>query len=197
MPCHVWYISCSFTNPTILVDLFSPTKIHSMRKFLTTPFPFPLVQMARTFLFFCTFPTSACALFCLDKCDSVMLLTHSLVQFWQDVFTVPFALLSDTSSVYAHCVTIFILTYGFMGLEYVSIELDNPFGTDDNDFDNLGMAYVRTQQKSMSLLVFLALQCSFFCWMYPYAHSNLCLSTDCVWRYLFDNSQYWWPWMDR
>lgn len=83
MPCHVWYISCSFTNPTILVDLFSPTKIHSMRKFLTTPFPFPLVQMARTFLFFCTFPTSACVLFCLAKCDSVILLTHSLVQFWQ------------------------------------------------------------------------------------------------------------------
>ena len=29
-----------------------------------------------------------------------------------------------------------------MGLETVSIELDNPFGDDDNDFDNLGMAYV-------------------------------------------------------
>jgi hypothetical protein len=35
-----------------------------------------------------------------------------------------------------------VLTYGFMGLETVSIELDNPFGDDDNDFDNLGMAYV-------------------------------------------------------
>ena len=28
-----------------------------------------------------------------------------------------------------------------MGLEYVSIELDNPFGNDDNDFDNLAMCY--------------------------------------------------------
>lgn len=37
-----------------------------------------------------------------------------------------------------------------MGLEYVSIELDNPFGIDDNDFDNLGMAYVSMQQKGLS-----------------------------------------------
>ena len=48
------------------------------------------------------------------------------------VYTVPFALLSDSSNAVAHCIVIFILTYGFMGLEYVSIELDNPFGEDDN-----------------------------------------------------------------
>jgi|JI8StandDraft_2_1071088.scaffolds.fasta_scaffold323911_1 hypothetical protein len=57
---------------------------------------------------------------------------------------VPFALLSDPSIAIVHCIEIFVLTYGFMGLETVSIELDNPFGDDDNDFDNLGMAYVRT-----------------------------------------------------
>ena len=51
-------------------------------------------------------------------------------------------MLSDSSDVYAHCVMIFILTYGFMGLETVSIELDNPFGNDDIDFNNLGMARV-------------------------------------------------------
>jgi predicted membrane chloride channel (bestrophin family) len=83
---------------------------YGIRKFLTTPFPFPLVQMARTFLFFY-------------------------------VYTVPFALLSDPSIAIVHCIEIFVLTYGFMGLETVSIELDNPFGDDDNDFDNLGMAY--------------------------------------------------------
>ena len=92
-----------------------------MRKFLTTPFPFPLVQMARTFLFFY-------------------------------VYTVPFALLSDPSNSYAHCVVIFILTYGFMGLEYVSIELDNPFGEDANDFDNLGMAYTAFEDTYLSIL---------------------------------------------
>lgn len=80
---------------------------------MTTPFPFPLVQMAQTFLFFF-------------------------------VFTLPFALLNDSSNDLYLIVAIFVITYGFMGLESVSIELDNPFGTDDNDFNNLRMAYVRT-----------------------------------------------------
>mmetsp|Transcript_38761 Transcript_38761/g.44273 ORF Transcript_38761/g.44273 Transcript_38761/m.44273 type:complete len:371 (-) Transcript_38761:87-1199(-) len=92
-----------------------------IRKFLTTPFPFPLVQMARTFLFFY-------------------------------VYTVPFVLLKDSSNVFTHCLTIFILTFGFMGLEYVSIELDNPFGEDDNDFDNLGMAYTAFEDTYLTIL---------------------------------------------
>jgi len=83
---------------------------YGQRIFLTTPFPFPLVQMARTFLFL-----------------------------W--VFTLPMALLSDASSIVDHCCIIFFVTYGFIGLESVSIQLDNPFGEDENDFDNLGMAY--------------------------------------------------------
>lgn len=75
------------------------------------PFPFPLVQMARTVLFFY-------------------------------VFTVPFALVEDVSKPIAHLVVIFFLTYGFMGIEYVSIELENPFGNDANDFNNIRMAHV-------------------------------------------------------
>jgi predicted membrane chloride channel (bestrophin family) len=82
---------------------------YGMRKFLTTPIPFPLVQMARTFLF-------------------------------AYVFTIPFAFLSDDSPLWAHCFEVFLLTYGFVGLELVSIELDNPFGDDENDFDNLALA---------------------------------------------------------
>mmetsp|Transcript_23002 Transcript_23002/g.33952 ORF Transcript_23002/g.33952 Transcript_23002/m.33952 type:complete len:369 (-) Transcript_23002:106-1212(-) len=92
-----------------------------MRKFMTTPFPFPLVQMARTFLYFY-------------------------------VFTVSFVLLKDDSSALTHCITIFILTFGFMGLEYVSIELDNPFGEDDNDFDNLGMACTAFEDTYLTIL---------------------------------------------
>jgi hypothetical protein len=34
----------------------------------------------------------------------------------------------------------FFVTYGFLGIEYVSMELDDPFGDDPNDFDDLGMA---------------------------------------------------------
>jgi predicted membrane chloride channel (bestrophin family) len=53
------------------------------------------------------------------------------------VFTVPFVLLRDDSSRVAHCFAVFLITYGFMGLEVVSIEMDNPFGDDENDFDNM------------------------------------------------------------
>lgn len=79
---------------------------YGIRKFITTPTPFPLIQMARLLLFLY-------------------------------LFTVPFILLSDKSSEFAHCFAVFLMTYGFMGLEVVAIELDNPFGDDDNDFDNM------------------------------------------------------------
>ena len=82
---------------------------YGIRKFMTTPVPFPLIQMARTFLFLY-------------------------------IFTVPFVLVGDSSSTVAHCFTIFLLTYGFMGLEVVAIELDNPFGDDPNDFNCLALA---------------------------------------------------------
>ena len=52
------------------------------------------------------------------------------------VYTVPFVMVSDHSSPIAHCFVIFLLTYGFMGLELVAIELDDPFGNDPNDFNN-------------------------------------------------------------
>lgn len=77
-----------------------------MRKFLTTPVPFPLIQMTRTIV---------------------------LVY----VFTLPMVFLKDdaVNLMYEHCVLVFLLTYGFVGLELVSIELDDPFGNDDNDFE--------------------------------------------------------------
>lgn len=77
---------------------------YGIRKFLTTPVPFPLIQMARTFLFLY-------------------------------VFTIPFVMLGDESCDLAHCCVVFLITYGFFGLEIVAIELDNPFGDDANDFD--------------------------------------------------------------
>lgn len=80
---------------------------HSITKLLTTPVPFPLIQMTATFM-------------------------------WFYVFTVPFALLSadDTSvlSAVAHCLVTFALTYGFVGMDLISIQLDDPFGEDENDF---------------------------------------------------------------
>mmetsp|Transcript_22222 Transcript_22222/g.65839 ORF Transcript_22222/g.65839 Transcript_22222/m.65839 type:complete len:228 (-) Transcript_22222:252-935(-) len=82
---------------------------HGLKKLITTPFPFPLVQMARTFLFF-----------------------------W--IFTLPFTLVREISEPVQVMLIVFFTTYGFIGLEYVSMELDDPFGDDPNDFDDLGMA---------------------------------------------------------
>lgn len=83
---------------------------HGLNKLVETPFPFPLVQMTRTFLFVF-------------------------------VFTLPFVLMNDEIErlVEPLCI-IFLTTYGFIGLEYVCMELDDPFGDDPNDFDDLGMA---------------------------------------------------------
>jgi len=77
-----------------------------MRKFITTPVPFPLIQMTRTILCFY-------------------------------LFTIPLIFLKDSKAenVVEHSLSVFMLTYGFMGLELVAIELDDPFGNDDNDFE--------------------------------------------------------------
>ncbi|KAG7344780.1 bestrophin, RFP-TM, chloride channel [Nitzschia inconspicua] len=78
---------------------------YGMRKIMTTPVPFPLVQMA-----------------------------HTLVMFY--VFSLPLVFLGDThSNIWEDCITVFLLTYGFLGLDATSIELDDPFGDDSNDFD--------------------------------------------------------------
>ena len=56
------------------------------------------------------------------------------------VYTIPLVFLQDKSNIVYHCMAVFIITYGFIGLETVAIELDDPFGSDPNDFDNEGMA---------------------------------------------------------
>ena len=83
---------------------------HGLVKLITTPFPFPLVQMTRTALFV-----------------------------W--VFSLPFALMSNREGIFAYLL-IFFVTYGFIGLEFVSIELDDPFGTDANDINATELANV-------------------------------------------------------
>lgn len=58
--------------------------------------------------------------------------------FW--IFTLPFALCHKAISVVPLCLSVFFTTFGFLGLVQVTIEFDDPFGQDPNDFDNLGMA---------------------------------------------------------
>jgi predicted membrane chloride channel (bestrophin family) len=74
-----------------------------LKKLITTPFPFPLVQMTRTFLFF-----------------------------W--VFSLPLVFAADNDRTSEVLVLMFFCTYGFLGLEFVNMELDDPYGTDPNDF---------------------------------------------------------------
>eukprot|EP00816_Leptocylindrus_hargravesii_P008979 CAMPEP_0196807430 /NCGR_PEP_ID=MMETSP1362-20130617/7413_1 /TAXON_ID=163516 /ORGANISM="Leptocylindrus danicus, Strain CCMP1856" /LENGTH=349 /DNA_ID=CAMNT_0042181359 /DNA_START=477 /DNA_END=1526 /DNA_ORIENTATION=- len=91
------------------IDAYSQS-LYGLRRLVTTPFPFPLVQMARTFL-----------------------------MFW--LFTMPFVLVNDMGDNWSiDLLIVFFLTYGYAGLELVSMEMDDPFGTDDNDFAHEEMA---------------------------------------------------------
>ena len=47
---------------------------------------------------------------------------------------------------------VFLLTYGFVGLEIISIELDNPFGDDANDFNNSAMAMTAFEDTYLTIL---------------------------------------------
>lgn len=62
------------------------------------------------------------------------------------VFTLPVVLVDANSveknDVVQILVVVFFLTFGFIGMEFVSIELDDPFGEDPNDFDDEAMAQV-------------------------------------------------------
>lgn len=82
------------------------TYYNGLKKLITTPFPFPLVQMARTFLFL-----------------------------W--VYSLPFVLThTEKYDPVQNMILIFFITYGFVGVELVSMALDDPFGDDPTDFDD-------------------------------------------------------------
>lgn len=74
-----------------------------LTKLITTPYPFPIVQMGRLFLLF-----------------------------W--LLSIPFVLSAHIEDPIQIVIVIVFITYGFAGLECVSIELDDPFGDDPNDF---------------------------------------------------------------
>lgn len=78
------------------------------RVLIFTPYPFPLVQMTRAFLFF-----------------------------W--VYTLPMVLLKDYR-LWSSLLIVLLVTFGFVGMEYVCIALDDPFGDETNDVDEHGMS---------------------------------------------------------
>ena len=56
------------------------------------------------------------------------------------LFTIPFVLLPPEGEavpwddVVYNCLAVFVITYGFMGMLLIAIQLDDPFGDDPNDF---------------------------------------------------------------
>ena len=77
---------------------------YGVRKYLTCPLPFPLVQLGRIFVIFY-------------------------------VFTLPFALLSSELNLkYVQMILLtFLMTYGFMGIELLFVEINDPWAEDPND----------------------------------------------------------------
>jgi len=67
-------------------------------------------------------------------------MTRTFVYIW--VYSLPWVLYNDEIQLPALILIVFFITYAFVGLECVSIELDDPYGNDPNDFDVLGMANV-------------------------------------------------------
>ena len=63
--------------------------------------------------------------------------SRTILFFW--IFSLPATMISIAAQPFSIGLIVFFLTFGFVGLEYVSIELDDPFGSDPNDFDCLGM----------------------------------------------------------
>eukprot|EP00592_Proboscia_alata_P013456 CAMPEP_0194388840 /NCGR_PEP_ID=MMETSP0174-20130528/100610_1 /TAXON_ID=216777 /ORGANISM="Proboscia alata, Strain PI-D3" /LENGTH=183 /DNA_ID=CAMNT_0039180491 /DNA_START=732 /DNA_END=1283 /DNA_ORIENTATION=- len=95
---------------TRMADLMNSFSLSYMEllKLVSTPIPFALVQMGRTFLFLY-------------------------------VFSVPFVLLGVIEEMLSGLLFVFFLTYGFMGLEFVSMELYDPFGDLRNGLNIAGM----------------------------------------------------------
>merc|ERR1712127_997824 len=69
-------------------------------------------------------------------------MARTILFFW--VSTLPFALCHDDYPVLGVCVLVFVISFGFIGLELVSMEMTDPFGIDANDFD----------QNQIAMLVF-------------------------------------------
>ena len=96
-----WHVNESLKLMAITSSFMSA--FHGLKKLIVTPFPFPLIQLNRIFLFA-----------------------------W--CFSLPLVLIHDNDETIEILILVFFTTFGFMGLEYSNIEMEDPFGTDPNDF---------------------------------------------------------------
>ena len=129
---HLYHGSTAFKAPEQLlervrmIDLCREFTEHYRTSLMlaSTPLPFALVQMGRTFLFLWVYsmPFVLVGVFGSDNLVSVMEFT-------------------------------FFLTYGFIGLEFVAIQLMHPFGDGPNDICLHGMKEVSTVYKYLYVCV--------------------------------------------
>lgn len=109
--CCVLPVDLHILERSKLVDAINLylTAYRQLLKLASTPLPFTMIQMGRTFLFLWT-------------------------------FTLPFALVGIVDEIISVIIFVFFLTYGFVGLEFVSMQLLHPFGDSDNDINIDGMS---------------------------------------------------------
>ena len=108
--CYVLPVDLHILERCKMVDLLNVylSAYRELLKLASTPLPFAMIQMGRTFLFLFT-------------------------------FTLPFALVGIIDEIISVIVFVFFLTYGFLGLEFVSMKLLHPFGDSVNDINIVGM----------------------------------------------------------
>ena len=99
------------------------TGYHGVRKYATCPLPLPLVQLGRIFVLFY-------------------------------VFTLPFALLSkELNLMYPQMILLIaLMTYGFIGIEVLFVEIDDPFSDDPNDLPLMEESRAAAEDIVLSLM---------------------------------------------
>ncbi|KAL7568381.1 hypothetical protein ACA910_012101 [Epithemia clementina (nom. ined.)] len=111
--------------------------ITGLCKLVTTPIPFPLVQMNKTFLYVWLFTVPlAIAHEQYNNLKIVASAGNGAGAFFPPIFAM---------------MIVFMITFGFLGLEYVSIELTDNFGPDPSDFDTLGLAHLCMEDCYLSI----------------------------------------------
>mmetsp|Transcript_12554 Transcript_12554/g.14723 ORF Transcript_12554/g.14723 Transcript_12554/m.14723 type:complete len:407 (+) Transcript_12554:61-1281(+) len=70
----------------------------------------------------------------------IVQMARTILVIW--LMFLPFGLVHNEYPLWGICMLIFLLTFGFLGLEYVSVGMDDPFGTDATDFDVFFLAEI-------------------------------------------------------
>lgn len=116
---------------------------HSFRVLVFTPYPFPVRKRDG-----CERKQWTMSLSKFLVASQLVQMTRGFLFFW--VYTLPLVLLVDYRLL-PSLMIITLVTLGFVGIEYVSMALDDPFADDTNDVDEHGMALLVYEDIYMAL----------------------------------------------